>query len=145
MTLALTADVIVMADSGYFLPSFAKLGLVPDNGITWLLSERIGASRARAVLMLGDRIDSRTAKEWGLAYEVVAPERLDLQATEFAARLAKGPSCVLGATRKLMHHPDPRGFRKQMEAEREAHAEALSAKEHVEGFAAFFEHREPKY
>ena len=145
MTLALTADVIVMSEDACLLPSFTNLGLVPDSGITHLLAERVGASRARAALMLSDRIDARTAKEWGLAYEVTSPEDLQSKAGEFAARLASGPPGVLAATRSLLHRPEPRGFRKQLEAERTAHAQALLDREYVEGFAAFFERRKPKF
>jgi|SRR5712675_2706072 len=145
MTLALTADVIVMAEDAYFLPSFLQLGLVPDNGITCLLSERIGAGRARAALMLGDRIGAKTAQEWGLAYEVVPPEVLQRKAGEFATRLASGPPRALAGARALLCHPVARGFRTQIQAEREACADALVGDEFVEGCAAFFEHREPKF
>jgi len=145
MTLALTADVIVMSENAFFLPSFARLGLVPDNGITWLLPERIGASRARAVLMLGDRIEARTAGDWGLAYRVVPPEALAAAAGECASRLAAGPPNVLGATRMLLNRCDARVARGQIHAERQAHTDALAGREHVEGLAAFFERREPRF
>ena len=72
IVLALTADVVLWPMMRAFCLPLSVWGLVPDSGITHLLAERIGASRARAALMLGDRIDARTAKEWGLAHEVMS-------------------------------------------------------------------------
>src|SRR6204780_706934 len=68
MSLALASDLIIAADNAYFLPSFARLGLVPDAGITFHLARRIGAGRSLASLMLAERIDAKTALEWGLVY-----------------------------------------------------------------------------
>jgi 2-(1,2-epoxy-1,2-dihydrophenyl)acetyl-CoA isomerase len=40
MSLALASDLIIASDTAYFLPSFARLGLVPDAGITFNLARR---------------------------------------------------------------------------------------------------------
>src|SRR6201986_5691925 len=70
MSLALASDIIIAADNAYFLPSFARLGLVPDAGITFHLARRIGGGRSVAALMLAEKIRSQTALDWGLAYSV---------------------------------------------------------------------------
>ena len=72
MSLALASDIIVVGESAYFCPSFARLGLVPDAGITFHLARRIGGGRSLAALMLAEKIPAKTALEWGLAYAVVA-------------------------------------------------------------------------
>ncbi|HWM61758.1 MAG TPA: enoyl-CoA hydratase-related protein, partial [Rhizomicrobium sp.] len=46
MSLALMGDLTVAAHSSYFLLSFARIGLVPDGGATWLLPRLIGLARA---------------------------------------------------------------------------------------------------
>ncbi len=145
MTLALTADVILMTPEARFLPSFLRLGLVPDNGITCLLAERVGASRARAVLMLAEPISASTAHQWGLAHEVIGPEELHPRAHAVAKRLAAGPQRTLACTRALFSGPDTLLFGKQVTAERSAHQNALKEGEYLEGLAAFFEHREPRF
>src|SRR5579862_10023414 len=76
MSLALASDIIIAGDNAYFLPSFARLGLVPDAGITFHLARRIGAGRSLSSLMLAERIDAKTALEWGLAYAVVPQNEL---------------------------------------------------------------------
>ncbi len=65
MSLALASDIIIAGENAYFLPSFARLGLVPDAGITFHLARRIGAGRSLSSLMLAERIDAKTALDWG--------------------------------------------------------------------------------
>ena len=67
MSLALASDIIVVGEHAYFLPSFARLGLVPDAGITFHLARRIGGGRALSALLLAEKIHAKTAVEWGLA------------------------------------------------------------------------------
>ena len=68
MSLALASDIIIAGENAYFLPSFARLGLVPDAGITFHLARRIGAGRSLSALMLSEAIGAKTALEWGLVY-----------------------------------------------------------------------------
>src|ERR1700676_4444732 len=46
-----------------------RLGLVPDAGITFHLARRIGVGRSLSSLMLAERIDAKTALDWGLRSE----------------------------------------------------------------------------
>src|ERR1700687_5091452 len=71
MSLALASDIIVVGESAYFCPSFARLGLVPDAGIAFHLARRIGGGRSLAALMLAEKISAKTALDWGLVYAVV--------------------------------------------------------------------------
>src|SRR5476649_2458782 len=80
MSLALASDIIIAGDNAYFLPSFARLGLVPDAGITFHLARRIGAGRSLSSLMLAERIDAKTALDWGLAYAVVPAAEVVMRA-----------------------------------------------------------------
>jgi 2-(1,2-epoxy-1,2-dihydrophenyl)acetyl-CoA isomerase len=63
--LALACDLVVAADSAFFLLPFVKLGLIPDAGATHLLVSRIGYGRAAELAMLGERLPARRALEWG--------------------------------------------------------------------------------
>lgn len=61
MSLALASDIIIASEDAYFLPSFVRLGLVPDAGITFHLARRIGGGRSLASLLLAERISARMA------------------------------------------------------------------------------------
>ena len=67
MSLALASDIIVVGENSYFCPSFARLGLVPDAGITFHLARRIGGGRSLSALMLAEKITAKMALDWGLA------------------------------------------------------------------------------
>src|SRR5512143_85666 len=60
-SLALVGDIIVAADSAYFLQAFRRIGLVPDGGSTYLLPRMIGRARAMEMTMLGERVPAAKA------------------------------------------------------------------------------------
>ena len=53
---ALACDLVVAAESSYFLLAFVNIGLVPDGGSSVLIPERVGFARAAEMAMLGERI-----------------------------------------------------------------------------------------
>jgi 2-(1,2-epoxy-1,2-dihydrophenyl)acetyl-CoA isomerase len=145
MSLALASDIIIAAENAYFLPSFARLGLVPDAGITFHLARRIGAGRSLSSLMLAERIDAKTALDWGLAYAVVPAAELQARAHALAHRLATGPCAVLGQIRSLHTSTFDNSLQEQLRAERSAQEMTLETQDCVEGVRAFFEKREPHF
>ena len=68
--LAMTCDITIAARSTFFVATFGpRLGIVPDLGTTWSLPTRAGRARALGIAMLGDRIPSDQAEEWGLIWK----------------------------------------------------------------------------
>jgi 2-(1,2-epoxy-1,2-dihydrophenyl)acetyl-CoA isomerase len=145
MSLALASDIIVVGENSYFCPSFARLGLVPDAGITYHLARCIGASRSLSSLMLAEKIDAKTAREWGLAYALVPDAEVVAQAQAVARKLAAGPSAVLGQIRSLHAATFEHTLEQQLHAERSAQETSLETQDCVEGVRAFFEKREPRF
>ena len=69
------SDLIVAAESAYFLLAFVNIGLVPDGGSCLFLPARIGFTRAIEMAMLGERVPAAQALEWGLVNRVVPRRR----------------------------------------------------------------------
>lgn len=145
MSLALASDIIVVAESAYFCPSFARLGLVPDAGITFHLARRIGGGRSLAALMLAERIEARKALDWGLAYAVAPDGCAEARAQEIGHKLASGPCAVLSQIRALHASTFDNSLQAQLRAERSAQEMSLETQDCVEGVRAFFEKREPHF
>jgi 2-(1,2-epoxy-1,2-dihydrophenyl)acetyl-CoA isomerase len=145
MSLALAGDIIVLADNAYLWPSFSRIGLVPDGGITFTLARRVGTGRALSALLLADRIDAKQAVDWGIAYAAVPAAELLGTAHSLARRLAAGPPSVLANIRQLNTSALNSSLREQLRAERAAQERILDANECVEGVRAFFEHRAPDF
>ena len=98
--LALCCDIVVAARSASFVQAFAKIGLVPDTGGTWLLPRLVGRARAMALAMLGDKLPAEEAERIGLVWKCVDDDALAEHARGLATRLAAMPSKALAATRE---------------------------------------------
>ena len=86
--IALSCDLLVMADD-------AKIGYPPARvwgcPTTAMWVYRLGAERAKRLLLTGDTIDGATAETWGLAIESVPPDELDDAVERLADRIAGVP------------------------------------------------------
>src|ERR1700759_2351799 len=100
MSLALAADIIVTAEDAFFWPSFARMGLVPDAGVTFRLARRIGGGRSLSALLLAEKISASQALDWGLAYALAPRDEVLGKSQEIAQRLATGPRSVLAQIRQ---------------------------------------------
>ena len=145
MSLALASDIVIAAEGAYFCPSFARLGLVPDAGITFHLARCVGSSRSLASLLLAEKIDARTAHQWGLAYEVAPDAKVVERAQQVARTLASGPTAVIGQIRALHAATFDHTLEEQLRAERSAQEISLETDDCVEGVRAFFEKRAPHF
>lgn len=60
---ALGCDIVLAARSTTFIQAFARIGLIPDSGGTWLLPRLVGP--ARALCLLAEPLPAETAHAWG--------------------------------------------------------------------------------
>src|SRR5918992_1464140 len=63
-SLALDGDLVIAAESSYFLLAFVNIGLIPDGGSTAFVPAKVGHARAAEMMMLGERVPSDQALEW---------------------------------------------------------------------------------
>ncbi len=96
--IALCADLVVMAQD-------AKIGYMPARvwgcPTTAMWVYRLGAEKAKRMLLTGDTIDGATAKAWGLVYDAVPAKKLDAAVDALAKRIAGVPKNQL-MMQKLM-------------------------------------------
>src|SRR5215216_614390 len=144
-SLALAADLIVAAESAYFLLAFVNIGLVPDGGSTAFLPARIGYARAAEMAMLGERVPAAQALEWGLINRVVPDDRLEAEADALLEKLANGPTRSYAGSKRLLNRRVYAGLAGQLDAEAEAQRDQGHSKDFVEGVIAFAEKRPPNF
>lgn len=140
-SVALSADIVIAAESAYFLQAFVNVGLVPDAGSQWLLPRLAGRSRALAMMMLGERIPARKALDWGLVYDVVADADLAIRAGGVAEKLARGPTTAYALIRQGVRKGYEQTLSETLRYEREAQRQAGASADFAEGVAAFREKR----
>ncbi|HMD56889.1 MAG TPA: enoyl-CoA hydratase-related protein [Solirubrobacteraceae bacterium] len=144
-SLALCSDLIVAAESAYFLLAFVNIGLVPDGGSSLFLPTRIGMTRATELSMLGERLPAAKALEWGLINRVVPDEQLRAEAHELAARLAAGPTSSYAGTKRQLNNWLYSRMEEQLELEATIQQEMAGSSDFVEGAMAFIEKRPARF
>jgi len=144
VSLALACDLVVAAESSYFLLAFRRIGLVPDGGATWLLPRLVGKARAMELMLLGEKLPAASALEWGLINRCVPDGEVLAKATELAKALATGPKS-LGLTRNLVWDSLDAQWHDQVEAEAYAQGDAGRTEDAREGIMAFVQKRQAEF
>ncbi len=144
-SLALACDLVVAAESAFFLLAFINIGLVPDGGSTAIVPARIGAARATEMALLGERVPAATALEWGLINRVLPDADLEEAADLLLAHLAGGPTRAYANAKRLLNRTLYAGFAEQLDAEAEAQREQGGTADFAEGVLAFAEKRPPRF
>jgi 2-(1,2-epoxy-1,2-dihydrophenyl)acetyl-CoA isomerase len=143
--LALACDLVVAGRSASFIQAFAKIGLVPDTGGTWLLPRLVGPARALGLAMLGDKLPAAEAAQMGLIWKCVDDEALSLTVEELAQRLAAMPTKALVATRQALAEAQQTDLPTALAREAALQRELGAAADYREGVEAFRAKRLPRF
>jgi 2-(1,2-epoxy-1,2-dihydrophenyl)acetyl-CoA isomerase len=142
--IALACDFRIVSEAASFTTAFAKIGLVPDSGTSYLLPRFVGYGRAMEYTMLSEKIDAKKADMLGLVTKLVAPENLMTEARKLADALAHGPKSLGYIKRELVHN----GIGELADAlafEAEMQGIAAATKDFAEGLDAFRNKRPPMF
>lgn len=144
--IAAACDIRIAAESAKIAFLFSKVGLAgADMGAAWLLPRIVGNGHASELLMLGDFITAERAAEIGLYNRVVPAERLMSEATDFATRLARGPSEALGVTKQALNAEASMDLVSAMEYEAQAQAACMQHPNFREAYEAFRAKRDARF
>lgn len=100
-SLALAADILVMAEDARLVFPFVRLGVVPDGGSSALLQAKAAAGCALDLLLTGGTLDAAEARRVGLTRRVVPPGDLQQASLALARKLAQLPWEALMLTKAL--------------------------------------------
>ena len=143
--IALACDVVLAARSASFLQAFAKIGLLPDAGGTYFLPRLVGAQRARGLVLLAEPLSAEKAEAWGLIWKVVDDDRLALEVSAVAGKLATGATYALALAKRALTASASNTLNRQLDLERELQDLASASPDAREGIAAFLEKRSPTF
>ena len=144
-SMALACDAVIASETARFTQVFRHVGLVPDGGAIYFLTQHLGVQRAKELVYSGRRIDAQEALGLGLVNRVLPDGELDAAAFGYARELASGPTFALRVAKKmfkLMYQPD---LETLLDAEAWAQGLTLLTDDHKEGVQAFFEKRKPMF
>ena len=145
MNLALACDLRIASDQASFGQNFAKVGLFPDFGGTYLLPRLVGPARAAEMFYTGEMITAAQAERLGIVNRVVPHERLAEETRGMAGRLAAAPPLAVRAVRRTLFGAERGALERALEAEGRRQAECFQSEDCAEGLNAFFEKRLPRF
>ncbi|MCU0906842.1 MAG: enoyl-CoA hydratase-related protein [Rhodobacteraceae bacterium] len=143
--LALVCDLVIAAESATFVQAFARIGLVPDAGGTWVLPRLVGQARAMGAMLTGDAIPARQAADWGMIWDAVPDADFPAHWQTRAAALAQGPTAAYAQMKTLVRLSATNDLPAQLLAEARAQAACGATDDFREGVAAFAARRPPRF
>jgi len=144
-SLAFACDVRIAAEGASFLLAFARVGLVPDSGATWLLPRLVGAAKAAELALTGEALSAADAERLGLVARVVPAESVVTEAQAMAARLGSMAPRAVALTKRALESSWTASLEEQLELEAELQGIAGATTDHAEGIVAFLEKRPPRF
>ena len=93
--LALACDLVVASDTAKFSMAFKKVGIVPDGGAIFFLTQYLGIARAKDLVYTARVVPAPEALELGLVMRVVPDDRLDTEVRALAKEMAESATYAL--------------------------------------------------
>jgi enoyl-CoA hydratase len=122
-----------------------NLGIIPGGGGTQRLPRLVGEGHAMRMILTGELIDAKEAREIGLVDEVHGEESFDERVYEIAASMAAKSPVALEFAKKSIKAASRMDLESGIEYEAELFAQLFATGRKDEGIDAFFEDREPEW
>jgi 2-(1,2-epoxy-1,2-dihydrophenyl)acetyl-CoA isomerase len=143
--IALNCDIVLAARSANFVQAFARIGLVPDSGGTWVLPRLVGAARARGLALLAEPLAAEKAESWGLIWKAVDDASLMREAETLCEHFAAAPTVGLSLIKRALDASETNTLDLQLDLERDLQREAGKSPDYAEGVRAFVDKRAPVF
>ena len=145
MNIALACDFRVASDNAKFLQAFVNIGLVPDGGGIYLLSQLIGAAKTTELVMLGEQITEQKAEELGLVTALVSQDALDAAVKKLTDRLTSLPTLALAAMKQSINQVAFAGLDIALDQEVIYQMQMATSEDFKEGITAFMQKRPAEF
>ena len=139
--LALVCDVVIAAESAFFMQAFTRIGLIPDAGGTWALPRQMGLAKAMGAALFADRISAVQAERWGMIWEAVPDDRFDAAWQARAHHIATGPGEAFARIKTALRGAFENDLAGQLALEARLQGECGKTRDFKEGVVAFMEKR----
>ena len=143
--IALACDVVIAHEQASFIQAFSKIGLIPDSGGTYFLPRLIGAQKALALMMTGDKVSAKEAEALNMIYKAVEAETYETFTADFVSKLALMPTRALALTKKAVQESWNNTLSEQLNLELALQVEAGNTEDFKEGVQAFLDKRKPNF
>jgi enoyl-CoA hydratase len=142
--IALACDLVIAKENAEFGLPEINVGAFPFM-VTALAYRNVPRKKANELLLLGERINARDAREAGLCNRVVPADEFDAAVADWAGKLASKSPVIMRLGKDAMFRSQDMAFADALDYLRAQLSLALSTEDIVEGVTAFFEKREPTW
>ncbi|CAM3069980.1 enoyl-CoA hydratase-related protein [Filibacter tadaridae] len=144
-SLALACDFRLVSERASFINAFIHVGLIPDSGNLYYLTQLVGQAKAAELSILGEKVSAASAVEIGLANQLIGEDNWGKGVNDFATRIACLPTKAIGLIKRSLKAASTLSFEEYLEQEAQGQRIAGLTKDHREGVTAFMEKRKPVY
>jgi enoyl-CoA hydratase/carnithine racemase len=145
LDLALGCDIRIAADTAKLNPGFARRGILPESGGTWLLPRMVGYAKAAEIAFTGRTLSADEALELGLVNHVVPAGELAKRAADMAGEIAANAPLAVRAIKRMMRAAETETFEQNVHHVFLQLLPLLRTDDFTEGVAAFMEKRQPEF
>ena len=128
-----------------FVQAFINIGLIPDCGGTFMLPRLVGAQRAMALCITGEKVSADAAVQMGMIYKSIPDEQFEQETIALAEKLAQMPTEGIALTKQLLNQSFEQTLTQQLEQEMRLQVAAGNTQDFKEGVSAFLEKRKPNF
>ncbi len=144
-SLTLACDLIIASETAYLLMAFKNVGIPPDGGAVYFLTQYVGVARAKELVYTARKLPAKEAHDMGIVMKVVPDGDLEAEASALARELATSATYALSLAKKLFQSMYTPTLEQLLEMEILAVCGARLTHDHKEGIAAFKEKRKPRF
>jgi enoyl-CoA hydratase/carnithine racemase len=145
MDLALGCDIRVAAESAKLAPAFARRGVLPESGGTWILPRLLGWAKASEIIFTGRTLPAAECLELGLVNRVVPDELLIKETRALAEEIAANAPMAVQASKRMMRMGLSEEFPEHVHHVYLQLIPLFGSRDFREGMSAFLEKRKPKF
>lgn len=144
-SMALACDLIVASETAYLLMAFKNVGIPPDGGAIYFLTQHLGLARAKEIVYSARKLPAAEARDMGLISKVVPDDQLETEAMALARDIAGSATYALTLAKRMFQYMYVPTLEQLLEMEVLAICGARMTQDHVEGVTAFKEKRKPQF
>ncbi len=145
MALALACDFRIADSTARFTTGFIGAASAGDFGGSFLLTQQIGAARAKAAFALNETFDAERANNLGLLHRLVEPAALEAEWRQLAAQIVAGPRLAQRAVKENINRAVQADLRTCLDFEALTTVALMQTDDHAEAKQAFAERRQPHF
>jgi len=143
--IALACDLIFSAKSAVFSMAYTNMAMIPDLGGTFRLTRLVGPSKAKELILTGERFDAETGYAIGIVNRVISDGDLMKETMDFAEKLAKRAPIALAMAKRAINNSLSNDLGSILDFEAYNQSLCIKSEDAVEALNAMLQKREPVF